>query len=168
MTTKYYVDTNGVYLGGWDEGNPTAPTSETEVPNPPSSATGEVWINSAWTPSLDCLKSILATYRWEVETAGIVYGGLPIRTDDRSKLLIEGAYAKALDENDPAILKKFKGPAGFVTIDNATLIAVSLEVATHVQKCFEAEADIDGQIDALTVTTDQEVKDAFDTAYAAL
>jgi len=168
MTTKYYVDSDGVYLGGWSDGNPTAPTTETEVPNPPANAAGEVWLNGSWTPSTDCLKIALAQYRWEQEVGGIVYGGLPIRTDDRSKLLIEGAYAKALDEDNPALLRKFKGPVGFVTIDNATIIAVALEVATHVQKCFDAEADIDGQIDALTVTTDQEVKDAFDVAYAAL
>jgi hypothetical protein len=93
---------------------------------------------------------------------------MPIRTDDRSKLLIEGAYAKALDEADPTALKSFKGETGFVTIDNATIIQIALAVADHVQNCFSAEATVFAAIDLGTYTTEQEVKNAFDAEFALL
>lgn len=166
MVTKYYVNANGDYLGGFSEGNPSIPQGAIEVPTCPKHGRDK-WINGAWNESVR-LKEELAAYRWEKEVGGITYGGLPIRTDDRSKLLIEGAYAKALDEANPSAQKNFKGENGFVTVDNATIISVALAVADHVQKCFDAEATVSGQIDNGDHTTIQQVKDAFDTAYAAL
>lgn len=166
MTTKYYVDINGNYLGGFSEGNSAIPQDALEVPNPPSNAKHK-WLNNQWS-EIGVLKEELALYRWEKEIGGIVFNGLPIRTDDRSKLLIEGAYAKALDEANPGALKNFKGENGFITIDNSTIIAVALAVADHVQKCFDAEATVFAAIEAGTHTTVQEVKDAFDAEYALL
>jgi hypothetical protein len=166
MKAKMYVDNNGDQIGMFTDGHALIPAGAVQTPSYPKHFKDK-WINGTWDET-NRLKDELATYRWEQEVGGIVYGGLPISTDDRSKLLIEGAYAKALDEANPSALKKFKAQTGFITIDNATIIQVALAVADHVQKCFDAEATVFADIDLGTHTTVQQVKDAFDTAYAAL
>lgn len=44
MTTKYYIDSNNNYLGGWDN-NP--PSNSVEVPSPPDDARSK-WIDDKW------------------------------------------------------------------------------------------------------------------------
>lgn len=166
MSSKAYVDSDGNCVGCYPDNHPLIPAGAIQVPTWPTHGKDK-WINGAWDES-PRLKEELATYRWEKEVGGITYGGLPIRTDDRSKLLIEGAYAKALDEANPSAPKNFKGENGFVTVDNATIISVALAVADHVQKCFDAEATVYAAIEAGTYATVQEVKDAFDAEYAIL
>lgn len=46
MTTKYYVDDIGNYLGGFGEGV-TPPDGGLEVPNPPNHAL-QLWVASQW------------------------------------------------------------------------------------------------------------------------
>lgn len=43
MTTKYYVDSNGNYLGGYSQGNSAIPQDAIEVPNPPSNVSYQIW-----------------------------------------------------------------------------------------------------------------------------
>lgn len=48
MSMKYWVQTSdGVYLGGWEDGHPDAPTGETEVTNAPANA-ADIWNGSSW------------------------------------------------------------------------------------------------------------------------
>jgi hypothetical protein len=54
---KYYAKTSdGSYLGAFDENCPSAPTSETEVPAPPTDST-HTWNGSIWIRDLDIEKS---------------------------------------------------------------------------------------------------------------
>ena len=46
------------------------------------------------------MKERLAEYRWEKETGGIVWNGVPIRTDDRSKMLLSGIQQKIEKDAD--------------------------------------------------------------------
>lgn len=49
MATRYYVRTSdGVFLGGWDDGNPSAPTGETEVASPPPVNRTQIWQFPGW------------------------------------------------------------------------------------------------------------------------
>ncbi|RWI06819.1 MAG: hypothetical protein EOQ89_03560 [Mesorhizobium sp.] len=43
--TKYFVDTSGKYLGGWDGSAP--PEGSIEVPSPPDNAS-RLWTGSSW------------------------------------------------------------------------------------------------------------------------
>lgn len=116
--------------------------------------------------SEEVLFSHLASYRYQKEVGGIVLGGLPVRTDDRSKTLLSGKYSKALQENDPTKLNKVKLTSGFIDLTNQQLIDVFIAVADHVQKCFDAEASVFTLIDNNTLTTEEAIEDAFDSAYA--
>ena len=109
----------------------------------------------------------LATYRYNKEVGGIVINTMPIPTDDRTKTLLVGAYNSAIEENDPTRLRHFKVGATFVLLDNAAVISIALAIAEHVQQCFEAESEVAALIEADTLTTEAEVEDAFDTAYAS-
>ena len=76
------------------------------------------------------LAAYAADARWEKEAAGITFNGMPVMTDDRSKMMIMGARVKATD--DPDFTTQWKTESGFVTLDAAALIAVSDAVLAHV------------------------------------
>jgi hypothetical protein len=44
--TKYFVDADGKYLGGFDGAVP--PAGATEVPSPPDNAEFETWVGAQW------------------------------------------------------------------------------------------------------------------------
>jgi hypothetical protein len=91
----------------------------------------------------------LATRRWEVETGGVIFGAIFLATDDRSKLLIANAAARA--RSNPAYSVRWKmGPGSWVRLDAETLIAAEAAVYTHVQQCFAREAELTDAIDSAT------------------
>lgn len=101
-----------------------------------------------------------AQKRWEKETGGIVFGGMVISTDDRSKIMISGARVAA--EADPNFTTQWKGADGsFVTLVAAMIVAISNAVSTHVSNCFALEAQVLAQIEAGTITTATEIDAAF-------
>ena len=89
----------------------------------------------------------LAERRWEVETGGITIGGMKVETDDRSKLLIVNAAARAREDSTYTVRWKI-GPGTFVVLNAETLIDAETAVFTHVQKCFSREAELSDLIDA--------------------
>ena len=95
----------------------------------------------------------LAERRWEVETGGVAIGGMRVATDDRSKLLLVNAAAKAREDSTYTVRWKI-GPGTFITLDAAALIAVEAAVFAHVQRCFAREAELSGQIDAAEELTE--------------
>ena len=51
MTTKYYIDPQGNYIGGFSEGNPSIPQGAIEISAPPPHGWQVYDIgNSAWLP----------------------------------------------------------------------------------------------------------------------
>ncbi len=164
--TTYYVDGSGAYMGGF-EGNHGIDTSLwTEVASPPVSA-DENWSGVAWVISKDNLKDFLADYRWQKETGGIVWGGVPIRTDERSRSLLSGIQRKIVKEADDFHERRVKTVAGFQTLTNSQLESLYDAVADHIQKCFDIEDAIISLIDSGTLTTEDAVETEFDTQYAA-
>ena len=93
---------------------------------------------------------VVADRRYAVEVGGITLQGLPINTDDRSKLLINGAALEAT--LDPAYTMRWKTPAGFVDLTGAQVIGVARAVRAHVQACFDREAELLAALDNGTLT----------------
>lgn len=107
-------------------------------------------------PTKPELSAYAADKRWRVETGGIVVSGVSVATDDHSKMMIMGARIKA--DRDAAFTTQWKVASGdFVTIDAATIIAISDAVLSHVDACFAAEALVLEQITAGTITTRAQV-----------
>ena len=94
--------------------------------------------------------SAIAERRWEVEVCGIVVAGFTIATDDRSKLLINGAAVEAM--LDPSYQMQWKTPAGFVELTGAQVIGIARAVRAHVQACFDREAELLAALKAGTLT----------------
>lgn len=111
-------------------------------------------------PAVDLI-AYTAQKRWEKEVGGIEVGGMPVFTDDRSKTLIMGARQAA--DADPAFTTQWKTAAGaFITLDAATIMAISNAVLTHVAACFAREATVIAAIEDETITNTAEIDGAFD------
>ena len=132
---KYYVDDKGAYLGGWDQ-NP--PEGAIEVPFPPADAR-QIWTGAGW-GAIVITPERIATRRYEAEVGGITLNGVPIATDDRSKLLINGAALEATI--DPAYVMQWKTPGGFIELTAQQVIGIARAVRAHVQACFDREAEL--------------------------
>lgn len=80
----------------------------------------------------------VAARRWEVETGGVVVGGIPIKTDRESQAQLFSAYTSlqfGMIDNTP--WKAANGSFSLVTL--AEIEPVAKAVAAHVRSCFEAE-----------------------------
>lgn len=94
----------------------------------------------------------IAARRYEAEVGGITLNGMHINTDDRSKLLINGA---ALDATlDPAYVMQWKAGDGFVQLPGAQVIDIARAVRAHVQACFDREAELLAALADGTLTGD--------------
>lgn len=101
----------------------------------------------------------LAAHRYEIETAGISFGGTTIPTDRQTCAILTGAYVQAA--GNPAFAIKFKSPDGTFTPINATqILAVGDAVTAHVQACFARESDL---ADAINAAQDFAALAAIDT-----
>lgn len=139
-----YVDVGGRYLG--DFVGAGAPPGALEVAVAPHDAR-QIWNGEVWLP-VPITAADIAERRWRVETAGLTVDGLAIATDDRSKLLINGAAVEAM--LDPSYQMQWKTPSGFVELTASQVLAVARAVRAHVQACFDREADLLAQLDAGT------------------
>lgn len=86
------------------------------------------------------VKNKIAERRYKAEIAGINLQGLEVKTDDRSKLLINGAALEAVI--DPAYVMQWKTTDGFVELGGKQVIGVAQAVRAHVQACFDREAEL--------------------------
>lgn len=110
---------------------------------------------AAYVPPTIDLAAYAANKRFAVETGGITVAGATIQTDRDSQAMITGAYAYA--QADPSASINFKADSGWVTLTAAQMTAIGLAVGAHVQACFSAEAAIDADIAAGTVTTTAQI-----------
>lgn len=99
--------------------------------------------------------------RWEREVGGMDVGGLSVRTDDRSKLLINGAYNAA--KEDPSFETVW---AGVYPLNATQIIAVGKALANHVNTCWLIFTTVKAGIesDPPTITTTAEIDAAFAVA----
>ena len=99
----------------------------------------------------------IADRRYEAEIAGAILNGLQINTDDRSKLLINGAALEATI--NPAYAMQWKTDTGFVDLSAEQVIGVARAVRAHVQACFDREAELLAGLESGALT--EEVLAAF-------
>ncbi|MCD5996514.1 DUF4376 domain-containing protein [Pseudomonas sp. CDFA 602] len=88
--------------------------------------------------------ALIAARRWIAETGGIVLGGMPVDTDDRSKLLINGAALRA--SRDGSYVLKWKTLEGFVDLPADQVLIMADAVSDHVQDCFNREAELQAAV----------------------
>lgn len=110
-------------------------------------------------PPVD-LPAYAADARWRREVGGTTVLGIPILTDDRAKLLITGSRVAAMA--NPAWETIWYAADGSThPVDSPTMIAISDAVAAHVAACFAAYGTVAAGIEAGTITTTQQIDDAF-------
>ena len=163
----YQWDEQGFFVGSV-EVDDAAPMPERSTPTAPMKLTGAQvaqwqgeWVKLAARPEAPesppdlaptpDWPALIADRRWLAETSGTTFGGMPIDTDDRSKLLINGAALRA-DRSADYVLR-WKTSQGFVDLTAAQVLAVADAVSEHVQLCFDREdallvAVADGSITA--------------------
>lgn len=85
-------------------------------------------------------RAALTARRDRAIAAGLTMNGLAIATDDISQSRIMGAALSAM--LDPGYSVQWKTPAGFVTLDAVTVLALAGAIRAHVQACFDREAEL--------------------------
>jgi hypothetical protein len=159
----YLWNEQGLYAGTV-EAEPSGAMPLRSTPTTPPKLTGDQvarWAGTGWeklaaAPEPDPLPepdwlSLIAARRYQAEIGGIELAGLPIATDDRSKLLINGAALRA--SREPGYTLRWKTGDGFIDLSGAQVLAMADAVADHVQRCFDREAELltavaDGSITA--------------------
>lgn len=108
-------------------------------------------------PTVEELLAYLAEKRWRVETGGCPFGGMVIKTDRESQIKMTAAWTRA--NADPAFsIPNWKiAPGVFISLDNATILAVGDAVTAHIQACFDMEEALTAEILAGTITTYAEI-----------
>ncbi|MDT4823084.1 hypothetical protein FQZ97_563050 [compost metagenome] len=94
----------------------------------------------------------IAERRYRAEVAGITVDGMYVDTDDRSKLLINGAALEAVIDADYTL--EWKTPSGFIPLTAPQVIAVARAVRAHVQACFDREGELLAELAGGTFTED--------------
>lgn len=121
---------------------------------------GEVWGPPPNSVTQEELKRHAAEMRWRKEVGGIVIGEMFVATDDRSKLLLQGARTAA--DADPDHVEGWKTSSGdWVDLNAETIIALSNAVRAHVSACFAQERVVAILISTGEITTLAEVEAAF-------
>lgn len=131
---------------GFDSETATAWPTDAEIESHVVGALAEIEVDrlKAWK---DHAKASVTSRRWDVETSGITLGGVDIRTDDRSKLLLTNVDRQARRDSD--FTTEWKGANGvFVPLTAVQIIAIADAVFAHVSVCFAREAELHALIDA--------------------
>lgn len=152
----YQWDASGLFVGQQDVDEAGALPPRSTPTKPPKLTgtqvarwTGQGWEKLAKAPEPDPLPvpdwpALIAARRWVAETSGIAVAGAPIETDDRSKLLINGAALRA-NRNADYVLR-WKTSEGFVDLTADQVLAVADAVSEHVQLCFDREDALLGAV----------------------
>jgi len=121
--------------------------------------TGGGWEKLASAPVVDAVPepapdwlALIAARRWAAETGGIVLGGMPVDTDDRSKLLINGAALRA--SRDSSYTLHWKTVEGFIDLPADQVLIMADAVSDHVQACFTRESELQAAVFDGAITTD--------------
>ena len=145
----YEIDENGYFLAdvvAVQEGNQYAPTQ------PPAGFILPRYINGVWVEGgvRPLNAEAIATRRYQAEVAGITINDMRVETDDRAKLLINGAAVEAMLDADYAM--QWKTSEGFIELTGAQVIGIARAVRAYVQACFDREAELLAALDNGTLT----------------
>jgi hypothetical protein len=180
-TTQVYSSFRNIYV------DPTTDTdfgiwaAETNQNPSPATNEGDIWFyvmeffplylwngetmsqpaEGAWTK--DQLNNYNVNTRFDKVNAGMVAAGVPVRTDDYSRGLIQGGLAAA-QANPDFVTQWFGSDGNFYTVDASQMIELATTVANHTNTCYTVFASTAQGITANTITT----LDQIDTAYVGL
>lgn len=105
----------------------------------------------------------LPNYRFKKENGGINVNGTPVQTDRETRASLLGA--RTIAKEDANYTVTWKTDNGFAVLNAVQIIAIADAVASHVRKCFVAEAAVTPNLGSMTTVA--EVETAFNTAYEA-
>ena len=94
----------------------------------------------------------IADRRWKEETSGFVFNSVRIETDRTAVAMVTGAALAA--SLDPEYSVRWKSSNGFVTLNAEQILAMAQAIRSHVQSCFDREADLLDALDAGTYDTE--------------
>lgn len=111
-------------------------------------------------PGMGDLLAHAAACRWRRQTGGIMVAGLPVRTDDKTR--IEIGLARADATADPGWTTRWKLANGqFVSINATAIAGIAEAVSLHLRDCFAREDRAAAGIAAGSITTLAEVEACF-------
>lgn len=84
--------------------------------------------------------------RAEKELGGILFNGIPIRTDDKSQSKLQGVITLFSINPNLAGVDWEAVPGTFVTLDKNTLMAIAVAVGGHIQDCFTKSKQLTEEI----------------------
>ena len=106
------------------------------------------------------LLTYAAAKRYDKEVGGILVGGVPIATDDRSKQMITGARIAA--DADPEFSTPWVGSDGQVyPLTSQQIVGISNAMLMHVAACFATFATVSDGIAGQSITTREQIDAAF-------
>lgn len=124
---------------GWIKFNSEFPFSYTFSEN---------WISFA----KESIKEAYANQRWEAENKGILYKGIQINTDDRTKTSI--LMKKELMSKSSKETFSWKHNGEIIKFNVTDVINISNALNDYVQQCFEVEAELIEKIDKVSTIED--------------
>jgi hypothetical protein len=117
-------------------------------------------VNQYYQPQLN---NYNALQRFTKVNAGMIAAGLPVKTDDYSRGLMQGAMAAA--QADPSFTTKWYGSDGnFYELDANQTINMATVVGNHTNQCYTVFADVANKITTNATTQPSQI----DSEYAGL
>lgn len=105
------------------------------------------------------------------DTQAIDVGGIQITADaqTRSELAMTVSFAEKYEASTGQTFSTdWEAKNGWFNVDVTTLISIGIATGLHRQKCFATKKAVQAQIDDGTLTTPEQVEQAFDTIFATL
>jgi hypothetical protein len=100
----------------------------------------------------ECIKESYSNLRWKVEMKGILYNGIEIGTDDRTRTAI--LLKKELMSRTSKETFSWKYNGSIVEFDNEDINKILNAINDYVQECFEIEASLIKQLDEVKTPLD--------------
>lgn len=97
-------------------------------------------------PTQQELIAYAAAKRYDIETGGLISAAFGQLATDRDTRGILGQAIQLIDLGIIAAPIRFKAPSGFTLLDRAALVAISTEIAAHVQVAFDIEDEVIGKV----------------------
>lgn len=107
------------------------------------------------------LEQYAAALRYRLVQEGFDLNGVRILCDDRTTLYLTALRMKAV--GNPNFSVNWKTPNGFILLDAATIITASDMALQYVQSLFDAEQVLISQIDTGSVTSIEQIDEAFES-----
>jgi hypothetical protein len=108
----------------------------------------------------DQLDNYNAIVRFNHVNAGMTAAGIPVRTDDYGRGLIQGSYSQA-QANANFTAQWFGTDGNFYTVDAAQMIQIGQVVGNHTNQCYTVFASTADGILTNTITQPSQIDDAY-------